>query len=146
MTAGTIVRVNRRELQRLARLRLAEARVLLKNRKYDGTYYLTGYAVECALKACIARQIKRFDFPDKKQVIDSHTHNLELLLSVSGLKQQHKVEMDGNTDFAVNWAVVRDWSEQDRYSLGRSFAEARDLYGAVTGRRHGILTWLKKHW
>ena len=65
--------MNRKDLQRLTRLRLAEARVLLAAAKYDGAYYLAGYAVECALKACIAKQIKRFDFPDKKLVIDSHT-------------------------------------------------------------------------
>jgi hypothetical protein len=119
---------------------------LLANKRYDGAYYLIGYAVECALKACIAKQIKKFDFPDKKLVVDSHTHNLEQLLSVSGLKQLHRQEMDGNTDFEVNWAVVRDWSEQSRYILGRSAAEAKDLYQAVTARKHGILKWLKKHW
>jgi hypothetical protein len=65
---------------------------------------------------------------------------------VSGLKPRHKAEMDGSAEFAVNWAVVKDWSERDRYALGHSQAEARDLYAAVTGRRHGILQWLKKYW
>ena len=138
--------MNRKDLQRLTRLRLAEARVLLAAAKYDGAYYLAGYAVECALKACIAKQIKRFDFPDKKLVLDSHTHQLEQLLNVSGLKQVHKQELDTNADFAVNWSVVRDWSEKARYSLSRSGAEAHDLYAAITARRHGILKWLKKHW
>lgn len=138
--------MNRNDLHRLVRLRLTEARVLLKNDQYDAAYYLAGYAVECALKACIAKQFKRFDFPDKKLVQDSHTHNLEQLLSVSGLKSLHKSEMQANVDFAVNWAVVRDWSEQARYTFGRSAAEAYDLYVAITARRHGILKWLKKHW
>ncbi len=138
--------MNRKGLQKLTGLRLAEAHILLANKKYDGAYYLTGYAVECALKACIAKQIKKFDFPDKKLVVDSHTHNLEQLLSVSGLKQAHRQEMDTDGDFAVNWAVVRDWSEQSRYSFGRSAAEAKDLYEAVTARKHGISRWLKKHW
>ncbi len=119
---------------------------MLKNANYDGAYYLAGYAVECALKACIAKQFKKFDFPDKRVVLDSHTHKLEQLLSVSGLKQHHKNEVDTNLDFAVNWAVVRDWSENARYTVGRSRAEAYDLYAAITARRHGILKWLKKHW
>lgn len=119
---------------------------MLRNGNYDGAYYLAGYAVECGLKACIAKQFKRFDFPDKKLVVDSHTHDLEKLLNVSGLKQQHQLEVKGNADFAVNWAVVRDWSEKARYTVGRSGAEAHDLYLAISARRHGILKWLKKHW
>ena len=113
--------------------------------KYDGAYYLAGYAVECALKACIAKQIKRYDFPDRKIVVDSHTHNLDQLLSVSGLKQLHQQEIDGSSEFATNWQTVRNWSEQDRYRIGRS-AEAKELYAAIIDRKHGILTWLKKHW
>ena len=30
-------------------------------------YYLCGYAVDGRLKACIAKQTRRYDFPDKKQ-------------------------------------------------------------------------------
>ncbi|HUP63065.1 MAG TPA: HEPN domain-containing protein [Thermoanaerobaculia bacterium] len=138
--------MNRNDLHQLVRIRLAEARILLRGGRYEGAYYLAGYAVECALKACIARQIRKFDFPDKKLVLDSHSHNLEQLLSVSGLKQLHQNETQSDPQFAVNWAVVRDWSEQDRYVVGISRAEARDLYAAVTARTHGILTWLKKHW
>jgi HEPN domain-containing protein len=48
----------------LAEARLADAKVRLKNRRYDGAYYLAGYAIECALKACIAGRAKRHDFPD----------------------------------------------------------------------------------
>lgn len=138
--------MNRRDLQRLTTVRLAEARVLPQEPKVRRRVLPYGYAVECALKSCIAKQIRKFDFPDKKLVIDSHTHNLEQLLSVSGLKQHHKREMESSAEFTVSWAVVRDWSEQDRYQLGHSEAEARDLYAAVTGRTHGILRWLKKHW
>ena len=127
-------------------VRLAEARSLLLDQKYDGAYYLAGYGVECALKACIAKKTKKFDFPDKQRVIASHTHKLEELLKVSELKQAHKQELDSNADFAVNWAVVKDWSETSRYVVGRSAAEAHDLYFAITARKHGVLKWLKKHW
>jgi hypothetical protein len=120
--------------------------VLLGSGKYDGAYYLAGYAVECALKACIAKQIKRFDFPDKRLVLDSHSHNLEQLLAASSLKPQHQAELAAHPEFTVNWAVVRDWSEQDRYMLGTSRAEARDLYAAITSRKYGVLRWLKRHW
>jgi hypothetical protein len=63
--------VNRRELKNLATIRLKEVEVLLKNRQYLGAYYLSGYIIECGLKACIAKQTRKFDFPDKKTVMDS---------------------------------------------------------------------------
>jgi len=85
--------MNRTDLQRLTRLRLREARVLFDNRRYDGAYYLLGYAVECALKAYIAKQTKRYDFPDKKFVNDIYTHDLNKLLSVSGLESDYRKEI-----------------------------------------------------
>jgi hypothetical protein len=49
-----MIGVNRKELQLLARLRLAEPRTLLRSGHSDGAYYLAGYAgyaVEVALKS-----------------------------------------------------------------------------------------------
>jgi len=36
---------------------------------FDGAYYLAGYAVECAIKACIAKGTRRYEFPDKRKVL-----------------------------------------------------------------------------
>ena len=66
-------------------IRLKEARVLLRNGNYDGAYYLSGYVVECALKACIAKHTRRSEFPDRKTVEASHTHKLEELMKVAQL-------------------------------------------------------------
>jgi HEPN domain-containing protein len=66
--------MNRADLQRLSRLRIQEARSLFKLKHYSGAYYLAGYSVECALKACLARDTPRFDFPDKELVLKSYTH------------------------------------------------------------------------
>jgi HEPN domain-containing protein len=55
--------MNRRDFQKLALIRIADAQVLFQNGRYDAAYYLAGYAVECALKACIAKQTMRHDFP-----------------------------------------------------------------------------------
>jgi hypothetical protein len=52
----------------LAKLRLPEARILLDNDCYESAYHLAGYAVECALEACIAKMVQRYDFPDRKSV------------------------------------------------------------------------------
>ena len=77
--------MNRRDLQSLANVRLREARVLLRAKEFSGAYYLAGYAVECALKACVAKQYKRHDFPDKKIVNDSWTHDLKKLAAIANI-------------------------------------------------------------
>jgi HEPN domain-containing protein len=68
--------MNRADFQQLSELRLREAQALLAAGLPDGAYYLAGYAVECALKACIAKRTREHDFADKKLVNDSHTHDL----------------------------------------------------------------------
>lgn len=87
---STIVRtkLNRTILQSLAYTRLDEARILLDNGKYDGAYYLSGYVIELALKARIAKLTDAHDFPDKKFVNDNHTHELSVLLTNSELKKR----------------------------------------------------------
>ena len=138
--------MNRADLQEISSLRVEEARVLLRNGYYSGAYYLIGYAVECALKACIAKQIRRYDFPDRKLVNDSYTHDLERLLGVSGLKEELDSESAGNQALEENWSIVKDWSEQSRYRSDIPENEARDLLSAVTARRNGVLSWLMRWW
>lgn len=118
---------------------------MLEAKYFDGAYYLCGYAVECALKACIARNTRRHDFPDKKTVNDSYSHNLTALVGVAGLSALLIQEMNQRPAFAVNWTTVKDWSEERRYRLN-SAKEARDLYRAVTNRRHGVMRWIRQHW
>ena len=54
--------MNRDDLQRISKLRVEEARDLRNKDFYSGAYYLLDYAVECALKACIAKQIVKYSF------------------------------------------------------------------------------------
>ncbi len=138
--------MTRNDLQKLSRIRVKEARVLLTNGCFPGAYYLAGYAVECALKACIAKQVGRYDFPDKKLANDSFTHNLNKLITTTGLRHDLENEMQGDPDFERNWSVIKEWSEQARYDKNVSEAKARELYSACAGRRHGVLSWLKKYW
>jgi hypothetical protein len=79
--------VNRADLQTIAQLRLTGAQALYGAGHYCGAYYLMGYAMECAFKASISKQIKEHDFPDKKLVNDSYTHDLKKLLDTSGPKK-----------------------------------------------------------
>jgi len=57
--------INRQKLQELALMRIAEAKVLFNASHFAGAYYLAGYAIECGLKACIAKTVNQYDFPSK---------------------------------------------------------------------------------
>src|SRR5687768_7302391 len=98
--------MNRADLQKLARLRLREAKLLLDNEFYDGSYYLCGYTVECALKACIAKNTKQFDFPDKSLINQIYTHKLADLVKAAGLGVAHQQEIQGSPQFQINWNIV----------------------------------------
>ena len=137
--------MNRDDFIRLARLRLRDARVLLRNGNYEAAYYLCGHAVECGLKACIAKQTRRYDFPDKKTVDASYTHNLTELVRVAQLGQVLKRRSRLDPKFDLNWTVVKDWSTNSRYEF-KSNKEARDLYSAVTSRTHGVMRWIRQNW
>ena len=138
--------MNRLDLQRLSRTRTRDAKVLLDSNGFAGSYYLMGYAVECAIKSAIAKQTKRHDFPNKRLAQDSYQHDLRSLLQTAGLWATFESAIRGNTSLSDNWAVVKDWSETSRYTVAVSEAEARDLYSACTARTHGLLSWLKTYW
>ena len=97
------------------------------------------------MKACIAKQVKEFDFPDKKLANDSYTHNLANLVITAGLKQKLTEQEKQNKEFKLNWAVVIDWSEESRYKLAITKQGAHDLFTAITDNESGILPWLKKY-
>lgn len=84
--------MNRKDLQIIAEKRIKEAKFLFEDDCFEGAYYLAGYSIECALKACIAKQIKRHVFPDKKFINDSYTHDLNQLLGLAGLREEQKTK------------------------------------------------------
>jgi hypothetical protein len=137
--------VNRSDLHRLARIRIREARVLKSSRLYDGAYHLAGLAVECALKACIARNVRRHDFPDKDFASEVYSHDLKRLVRAAGLQAALDNELTANASFNRNWAVVKDWAVDSRYSvIGR--LKANDFYSALTARQNGVMRWIRQRW
>ena len=132
-------------MQVLARRRLIEAKALLSASHPDGAYYLAGYAVEFGLKACIARRTERHEFPDKRTVDASHTHNLRDLVKVASLEQERLEEARRDPLFRNHWDLVQQWSEHSRYR--RHDAElAQALVEAISDRKHGVISWIKRHW
>ena len=137
--------MNKADLESLAELRLQEAKVLLSAECYPGAYYLAGYALECALKACIAKQVKAFDFPSKQLANDAYTHNLGKLLTTAGLDNvlAQREKTDGN--FKYNWVVVKRWSEEARYRTDLDKQKAVELLDAITNEQSGILPWIRNY-
>lgn len=133
--------MNRADLRRLAEIRIEEAAALLKVKKFCGAYYLAGYAVECGLKACIAKKTRRYEFPDKEYVNKTYTHDLEKLVDLAGLK----TDLQTDSFRVSNWDIVKDWDEQARYQE-KTAVEAKALYDAIAEPSHGILPWIKSHW
>jgi len=138
--------MNRNDFKQFSSIRLKEARVLLKNKNYEGAYYLCGYVIECALKACIAKNTKRYDFPpDKKTVEAIYVHDIEKLVKAAGLDIKLNGETKSNQTFASNWGTVKDWKESSRYEK-KTEKDAHDLFSAVIDKKHGVLQWIKQYW
>jgi len=138
-------KLKREHLQELARLRLAEARLLLDNARNSGAYYLTGLAVECALKACIAKTTEKHEFPELERVKDSWNHDLAKLVRTAGLWEELMKKQSGDKQFEANWLTVKDWRVDSRYEK-RSGQEASDIYTATTEQDHGIMAWIERYW
>lgn len=137
--------MNRTDLQELAKSRLREARVLLRAREFSGAYYLAGYAVECALKACIARGVARHTFPDKKLANDVWIHDLSRLAALANLDRDRLLRSQSDPRFDHNWDLTSRWSEKSRYSIYTE-RDCSDFLDAVSNVRHGVMAWVKRYW
>lgn len=133
------------DFRALANMRVREAALLLRGSEWSGAYYLVGYAVECALKACLAREFRSWRMPDKNVLSQAYTHDLQNLARQCQLNQLIAAQGRADRDFDVNWALVKDWNEESRYLIWTE-TNARDLFRAVNDRNHGVLPWVKRQW
>jgi HEPN domain-containing protein len=126
----------------LAQSRLDEARLLLANGFPSGAYYLAGYAIECALKAMIARQFRADEIPDRRLVDRIYVHDLGKLLTLAGLKDPLDAEMETNSGLRERWSTVTTWSERARYEIWTE--EGASAMIEAVGGEQGLLPWLQK--
>ncbi|MFH0810998.1 MAG: HEPN domain-containing protein [Pseudomonadota bacterium] len=139
------IRPNRSDFQELAKLRLKDAKALLDSGHASGAYYLCGYVIECALKACIAKQTKEYDFPPERKTVEQiYTHDLKTLRKSALPDEEFNKEYQNDGDFARNWKTVILWNEHSRYQTHDT--GARKLFEAVTDPKHGVLQWIERHW
>jgi hypothetical protein len=133
------------DLQSLADRRIADAKLLLDGGRYDSAYYMAGYSVECALKACIANLLKAETFPEKTFASPIYVHDLKKLIEFAGLKAIFDTDTGANAVLYGNWGTVLAWSEHTRYD-NKNQAAATELYEAITNDPDGVLPWIKLRW
>jgi hypothetical protein len=133
--------------QRLAELRLHEAKLLSREHQPSGAYYLAGYAIECALKAIIAAQFRANEIPDKALVNRVYTHDLADLVKLAGLESQLDAARRSDSELDRRWSVVKNWNEQGRYSAWTE-DQAAAIIDAVDGdgSAEGLFRWLTARW
>jgi HEPN domain-containing protein len=99
------------QLFELANDRLADAKALYAAGRYDGAFYLCGYAVETGLKY---RTCKALDwdvyYSEGSEYKSFKTHKLSELLRFSGLEKQK------NSLFMAEWLIIAKWDPEVRYS------------------------------
>jgi HEPN domain-containing protein len=101
--------MNRADLQKLSNMRIREAKILFAAGEYSGAYYLAGYAVECALKACIAKGVQRYDFPDKSLAHKSYVHNLGDLAKLADPNSELAIATRANPKLEASWNLAKSW-------------------------------------
>ncbi len=137
--------MNRSDFQVLAEERVEDAKALLTTGRHGAAYYLCGYAIECALKAWIAKGTREHDFPPRDSG-SLYTHRLSELLDRADSARDWSRECQIDVDLRKNWALTRDWSEHSRYDANISLQQAQALFRAVTDPKSGVLECLRRYW
>jgi hypothetical protein len=139
--------LNRAELQRLSSIRIEDAAELLAAKRWSAAYYLSGYALECALKSCVLVRVERTGiiFEDKKFVEKCWTHELETLVEQADLMKPLGLDISANPQIGTNWLIAKDWSVDARYHITTQ-SRAEDLFNAISATPDGVLQWVKKYW
>lgn len=138
--------MDREQLRKLTRLRLKDARELYARHQWSGSYHIAGIAVECGLKACIAKNQRKHCFPDKFFANDCFTHDLKQLMKLADLTAEYDNEVQAlGGIFSTYWSTVTDWRIGSRYEVTPK-NDARDMLKAMNDRTAGVMKWIRKHW
>jgi hypothetical protein len=145
--------LNHADLQQLAKERLLDAEALMAASRWSFAHYAAGYAVECALKACLLKRMVFtgwvFDDNAKKFAEECRTHDFSTLIKIAGmldeLNLRKKKSLAEAGRFHVNWEVVNEWKVTNRYDE-KSEAEPRKLIAAIIDEPDGVMTWIRNYW
>ena len=123
-----------REITDLADKRLKEAELLHVNGMDEGAFYLAGYTVELMLKAQICRNLDIDNFyvkPIKTGKQAFFTHELDQLLTLSGLRTILDNEVLTNELLSDSWTDICTWSEEKRYVSTISRQETANFLSSI---------------
>ena len=79
--------ITKAELESLSDTRLFDAQALFAAARFSAAYYLSGYAMELGIKACIAKLFQADSIPDRALVNSVYSHNLDELRGIAGIKK-----------------------------------------------------------
>jgi HEPN domain-containing protein len=135
-------------INKLALDKFSEAECLFNNEHYDGAYYMAGYTIELLLKAKICKNLGIEDFFDEKNGIIKKikfpqtfkSHDYEQLLVLSGVYKELDIAF-ADVNFKVKWSSVCAWSEESRYSTGKTPEDVQDFLTSIKE----IVEWIQKH-
>lgn len=113
------------ELQNLSRDRLDDAKALYGAGRYNGAFYICGYAVELRLKKKICETLGWEGYPSTEKEFSKlksfKTHDLDMLLHFSGIENQIKSEA------FKEWSIVVSWDPEMRYSSQQQTEQSAKL-------------------
>jgi HEPN domain-containing protein len=143
--------VDKQQLQKLAKMRLKDAQALLGRKRWSGAYYLSGYVVECALKACLLKYLGEsnavFGTREylKQLAADCWTHDLVKLVKLAGLDAEFDAARVANPALGSYWGIAKSWKETSRYEE-KTEIDARGLFQAVSHKPDGVFLWIQSRW
>lgn len=150
---------NPKQIKELAGERLAEAKILADNEKYNGAFYLLGYSIELMLKAKICEHLVIPNLFDNACSIDKRvkdvvrTHDITTLLILSGLKSKFDgAKSDNPTLMKTNALLFENsgksgkcnWNEQKRYQSGSQTSVNVQELIELLNHEEGLLKWIEK--
>lgn len=102
-------------------------------------YHLAGLAVELALKAHIAAIFRAAELPDPRFVRSVYTHDLDELLTLSGLRDA-LASTEPGLGLAAHWSTLQAWRVDSRYEAIDRTAATAIVHAACGGE--GVVAWL----
>ena len=135
------------EIRNIAALRLADAETLYQNSRYDGAFYLAGYALELSFKAKICECLKIDDFYSthvKSELSKVYlVHDISKLLLLSGLYTLCEAEKSTDNALMQDWSYVVKWSEKSRYDSHGTHTEG-DVQNLINAVKQ-LMQWISRH-
>lgn len=105
----------------------------------------------CDIKACkrinlfIARSA--LGISHIVEALSLFSHDLRKLIKFDEELNEsfERLERENDPEFTINWAIVKDWSEQSRYKMYDE-NQAKELINAILNKNGGILPWVQQYW